>query len=561
MGNLRKCIPFLVVSVNVVLAQAVDDTVIENAMGTDVVIATVSRIEKEEIFPWDKRLLRRIAYVETADGESPPSSGNDGGIWNVALEDFERTQDDPELADIRKEVNAAFSSDFISSNVRSWEFLAYRDLNRPLWSALAARLLIHKAEKSVDVPTASDISGQAVFWKTYYNEAGDMEKFRVDVEQLERDEGCKIKSDVIFVLDTSGSVGSHNFREVINFTLKFVENLNIGPTENQVGVILFNHLGIPIFNLSTYSDKESLLKGIESIEYRAGYTNIADGLCLLLEGFREENGARLPEGDVFRLAVVMTDGQSNRESEQCNNGTTMDVAEKVHNFSHPILVFAIGVTDNINEEELTAIATKEEYITYLDNFDERFFRETSDEQTYELCVKSTIPIPLGQQVGMLMKGGNVRYEIEVPEEGVTIRLCVREGYIIFYASFTVTNPNEALHDYKREVINTGTITCDDAFILPDVSNDATSKRNLRQVSNSTQSSSNILYISLEGGSEENEFALETSAGDNRVQDERQEEWWLIVIMLCVGLVLLLADITLLAVAFLLLQKRECNKQV
>ena len=187
MGNLRECILFLVVSVAAVLA--VDRTVEVNAVGTDVVIATISKIEDAEIFPSDKRLLRRIAYVETADGESPPSSGNDGGIWNVALEDFERTQDDPELADIRKEVNAAFSSDFISSNVRSWEFLAYRDLNRPLWSALAARLLIHIAEKSVDVPTASDISGQAVFWKTYYNEAGDMEKFRVDVEQLERDEG------------------------------------------------------------------------------------------------------------------------------------------------------------------------------------------------------------------------------------------------------------------------------------------------------------------------------------------------------------------------------------
>ena len=147
-------------------------------------------------------------------------------------------------------------------------------------------------------------------------------------------------------------------------------------------------MGIPIFNLSTYSDKESLLKGIESIQFRGGNTNIADGLCLLLEGFKKENGARLSEGDVFRLAVVMTDGQSNEVSERCNYSTTLEVAEKVHNFSHPILVFAIGVTDNINEEELTAIATKEEYITYLDNFDERFFRETSDEQTYQLCVKS-----------------------------------------------------------------------------------------------------------------------------------------------------------------------------
>ena len=147
-------------------------------------------------------------------------------------------------------------------------------------------------------------------------------------------------------------------------------------------------MGIPIFNLSTYSDKESLLEGIESIAYRGGNTNIADGLCLLLEGFKEENGARLSAGDVFRLAIVMTDGRSNEVSQRCNDSSTFEVAEQVHNFSHPILVFAIGVTNNINEEELRAIATREEYITYLDNFDERLFRETSDEQTYELCVKS-----------------------------------------------------------------------------------------------------------------------------------------------------------------------------
>ena len=173
-----------------VLAQAVDDTVIENAMGTDVVIATVSRIEKEEIFPWDKRLLRRIAYVETADGESPPSSGNDGGIWNVALEDFQLTQNNQELASYRQKIYDKFGDVFISTiNQRNWERSTYEDLNRPLWSALAARLLlIHIADINVDIPTASDISGQAEFWKTYYNEDGNETKFINDVEQLERDE-------------------------------------------------------------------------------------------------------------------------------------------------------------------------------------------------------------------------------------------------------------------------------------------------------------------------------------------------------------------------------------
>ena len=119
-------------------------------------------------------------------------------------------------------------------------------------------------------------------------------------------------------------------------------------------------------------------------------------------------------------------------------------------------------------------------------------------------------------MGTLNERGNVRYEIKVPEEGLTVRLCVHKGHIIFYASFTVSNPNNTLHDYKREVINEGTITCDDAFIVPLVSNDTTAKRQV----DSTQSSSNLLYISLEGGREENEFVLETSAGDNRVEGNK-----------------------------------------
>lgn len=200
--------------------------------------------------------------------------------------------------------------------------------------------------------------------------------------------GCKIKSDIIFVLDTSGSVGFFHFQEVLNFTIAFVEQLDIGPDANQVAVILFGTIGYPIFNLSDYTDKESLLEAISNIRYMGGSTNTADGLCLMLEGFSEENGARLSQDDVFRLAIVMTDGGSNGVAKSCYNGsTTLEVAEKVHNFSHPLLVFSIGVTNSVNEEELEAIASKEEYITYLRDFNESLFRETTDEQTYELCVK------------------------------------------------------------------------------------------------------------------------------------------------------------------------------
>ena len=170
---------------------------------------------------------------------------------------------------------------------------------------------------------------------------------------------------------------------MIEFAYKFADSLEIGPTENQVGVVIFSTYGQVVFNLSTYSDKIDLLSAINTIPYLDEGTNTGDGLRILIEeGFTEESGARLSSSTVYRLAIVMTDGHSN------NITKTKEAAEAVHNFYPPILVFAIGVTTSVNREELEAIATRGEYITFLSRFDESQFVETRDEQTYELCVKS-----------------------------------------------------------------------------------------------------------------------------------------------------------------------------
>ena len=167
------------------LVLAVDRTVEEGAVGTDVVVATISKIESASIFPSDKRLLRRIAYVETADGEDPPSTGRYGGIWNVRREKFQRTKGDQSLI---VEVNAAFEVEFskLSLRGRDWNSVEWEDLNVPLLSALAARLLIHRYS---NIPTSSNIEGQASFWRRHYNTAGNENKFIQDVKDLDQDEG------------------------------------------------------------------------------------------------------------------------------------------------------------------------------------------------------------------------------------------------------------------------------------------------------------------------------------------------------------------------------------
>ena len=95
-----------------------------------------------------------------------------------------------------------------------------------------------------------------------------------------------------------------------------------------------------------------------------------------------------------------------------------------------------------------------------------------------------------------------------------MRLCVREGFIILYASYTVTNPNEALHDIRREVISTGTINCDDAFIPPE---NPGSNRRKRQ--SETDPSNSTVYLSLVGVEGENGFNVETTEGDTTVEGE------------------------------------------
>ena len=198
-----------------------------------------------------------------------------------------------------------------------------------------------------------------------------------------------MKSDMIFLMDSSRSVRRSNYRRMKQFVYDFVEGVDIAPNSTQVGVILFSDIAWTVFSLNTYAKKEPLLDAIDDIPFLRGYTNTADALCLLLEeGFTEANGARLSDDDVFHIAIVITDGVSNRNSSRCGNATVLQAAQSVHNFSHSILVFSIGVTDGVNEDELHAIATKDEYVTYLEDFSESSFGGARDNQFYELCTKS-----------------------------------------------------------------------------------------------------------------------------------------------------------------------------
>ena len=192
---------------------------------------------------------------------------------------------------------------------------------------------------------------------------------------------CRVRTDLIFVLDSSASIGTTSYQRVRTFVSNFTNGLKIGAKENQVGVIIFSDSSEIAFNLNTYHVKEDLLNAISNIRYIGGYTHTAAGLRQLVDdGFTREAGARLESATVLRLAVVMTDGRSN-----INATDTLIAAERVHAFRPAILVYVVGVTGNVNEVELNTIATAPEFIDRLESFDASLLQESQEERAYEIC--------------------------------------------------------------------------------------------------------------------------------------------------------------------------------
>ena len=165
-----------------VKAQGRDQTQIPGSNGSSVVQATVAMIRGSGIFPNDHQLLRRIAWVESKDGNHSDTyrQGYHGGIWQVDLIGFQDTQNTtshPRLVSKFSQIRQQFCID--------WRTVQWKDLRKPLYSGLAARLLLSNKQESI--PLASNVTGQASYWKRHYNTkkgAGTEEKFIQDVMAL-----------------------------------------------------------------------------------------------------------------------------------------------------------------------------------------------------------------------------------------------------------------------------------------------------------------------------------------------------------------------------------------
>ena len=151
----------------------------------------------------------------------------------------------------------------------------------------------------------------------------------------------------MFVLDSSGSIGSTNFQKMRNFVKTVINDLDIGPRRTQVGVIVFSSTAAISFHLSTYSDSQSLIAAVDRIPYIGGGRNTANALYLLInQGFV---GARPKIQGVPRVAMMVTNGKSD------DPDLTVTAAEALRQIPS-IMTYAVGI-GGADKTELNTIAS------------------------------------------------------------------------------------------------------------------------------------------------------------------------------------------------------------
>uniref|UniRef100_A0A1I8BC42 Transmembrane matrix receptor MUP-4 n=1 Tax=Meloidogyne hapla TaxID=6305 RepID=A0A1I8BC42_MELHA len=160
----------------------------------------------------------------------------------------------------------------------------------------------------------------------------------------------KQKTDLIFLIDGSGSIGSQVFRnEVLRFIKEFIELFDIGLDNTRVNFRLSNTVNsrYTTTNVCKLVPKFVFVPEFPNTDYHSKGPPDRTGAAIehmVNEGFSDRRGVRPISEGANRVAVIITDGR--------NNVTQPAKTAR----SYQINVFAIGVTDHVSPTELELIA-------------------------------------------------------------------------------------------------------------------------------------------------------------------------------------------------------------
>uniref|UniRef100_A0A665WII2 Collagen type XXVIII alpha 1 chain n=1 Tax=Echeneis naucrates TaxID=173247 RepID=A0A665WII2_ECHNA len=221
--------------------------------------------------------------------------------------------------------------------------------------------------------------------------------------------GCGLKCresplELVFVIDSSESVGPENFELVKDFVNALLDRISVSRDATQIGVVLYSHKNMVVVSLQQESRQDDIKTAVKRMPYLGEGTFTGSAIHRANQLFQAARPG------VRKVAVVLTDGQADpREVMQFE-----EMAAEAH--ANGIEMFVIGIVNKTDplfeafQAEMNVIASDpdEEHVYLIDDF-----RTLPSEQTHirayilshtflvipvKACSKSLDPGPCRQYV-------------------------------------------------------------------------------------------------------------------------------------------------------------------
>ncbi|XP_041899719.1 collagen alpha-1(XXVIII) chain isoform X1 [Corvus kubaryi] len=181
--------------------------------------------------------------------------------------------------------------------------------------------------------------------------------------------GCGIKCRVIplelvFVIDSSESVGPDNFNIIKTFMKTFIDKVSANHATTRIGIINFSHKVDLVSSLNQYTSKEYLKSAVDKMPYLGEGTFTASAIQEAIRLFQAARPA------VRKVAVVITDGQADSRDKVRLDTVVRDA------HATDIEIFVIGIVqrtdphyeDFLKEMQLIATDPDDEHVYQIDDF-------------------------------------------------------------------------------------------------------------------------------------------------------------------------------------------------
>jgi len=140
--------------------------------------------------------------------------------------------------------------------------------------------------------------------------------------------------ELVFVIDSSESVGPDNFKIIKDFVTALVDRVTVGRNATRVGLVLYSGEAKLMFNLARYTTKEDIKQAIRNLPYlgEGTYTGTA------IRKATQEAFSSSRQG-VSKVAIVITDGQTDKRE-----SVKLDIAVREAHSAN-IEMFALGIVN------------------------------------------------------------------------------------------------------------------------------------------------------------------------------------------------------------------------